>query len=157
MASFTFDENDPGSVVVIPRKLMKVEAGGALSRSATPTICHPSFPRWCCRPGISTKVGSMSGPGWLGRPRRDPGTRGGEGRPLPTASASFDGPVPTHLVLSNLARNEPGSHTFLVDGFVGSSPELLVSSPRDGCDRSRWPGQQILATRTRPARSTPRR
>ena len=33
--------------------------------------------------------------------------------------ASFDGPVPTHLVLSNLARNEPGSHTFLVDGFVG--------------------------------------
>jgi menaquinone-specific isochorismate synthase len=45
--------------------------------------------------------------------------------------ASFDGPVPTHAVLSNLVRNEPGSHTYLVDRFIGSSPELLVSL-RDG-------------------------
>jgi menaquinone-specific isochorismate synthase len=30
-------------------------------------------------------------------------------------------------VLGNLVRGEPDSHTFLVDRFVGSSPELLIS------------------------------
>jgi menaquinone-specific isochorismate synthase len=39
----------------------------------------------------------------------------------------FQGPVPPHAVLSNLIHNEPGSHTYLVDWFLGSSPELLVA------------------------------
>ena len=47
LASFTFDENDPGSVVVIPRTLMKIDAGGTrfligdaddLPPSAPPTL-----------------------------------------------------------------------------------------------------------------------
>jgi len=45
-------------------------------------------------------------------------------------SAVFNAPVPPHLVLAGLARAEPGSHTFLVDSFIGSSPELLCSLRR---------------------------
>jgi menaquinone-specific isochorismate synthase len=128
MASFTFDENDPGSVVVIPRKLVKVDANGTSFLIGDPDDLPP--------PASPTVLP----PGHLGDSELDLWTslvsdaleaiREREVEKVVLSRrlhANFDGPLPTALVLSNLARNEPGSHTFLVDGFVGSSPELLVS------------------------------
>ena len=128
MASFTFDENDPGSVVIIPRKLMKVGAEGTSfligdSDELPPVVAPMVVPAGHLD---ESRVGD-----WTEQVRDAlAAIREREVEKVVLSRrirASFDGPVPTHLVLSNLARNEPGSHTFLVDGFVGSSPELLVS------------------------------
>jgi menaquinone-specific isochorismate synthase len=128
LASFTFDENADGSVVVVPEVLARIEdgetsflIGGADDLPAPdPTVKLPT--------------------GHPGNPGPDGWTRAVEGalaairahevekvvlsRRLPI---EMDAPIPPHLVLSQLAAGEPGSHTFLIDSFVGSSPELLAS------------------------------
>ncbi|MGH8947825.1 MAG: chorismate-binding protein, partial [Acidimicrobiia bacterium] len=128
LASFTFDENHPGSVVIIPRTLVKVDRSGTQFLIGEPNdLPPPASP-------ISMPAGDL-GDGGLDVWMRLVGDaldaiREREVEKVVLSRrllATFQGPVPAHLVLSNLARNEPGSHSFLVDGFVGSSPELLVS------------------------------
>jgi len=128
MASFTFDENDLGSVVIIPRTLVKVDPDGARFLIGDPDHLSPSASPTLLPAG---RLGDSGRDEWmrlvdvaLDAIREREVEKVVLSRRLP---ATFDGPVPTHLVLSNLAGNEPDSHTFLVDGFVGSSPELLVS------------------------------
>lgn len=128
LASFTFDENDPGSVVVIPRVLMKIDPGGTRFLIGAPSDLPPSAPPTVLPDG---RVGDDGLEVWL-RLVSDAldAIREREVEKVVLSRrlrARFEGQVPTHLVLSNLARNERSSHTFLVDGFVGSSPELLVS------------------------------
>jgi menaquinone-specific isochorismate synthase len=128
MASFTFDENDPGSVVVIPRALLQVDRDGARFLIGDGNdLPLPAAP--AALPGGHLGDGGFAGWTALVEEALEAiGEREVEKVVLSRRlSALFDQPVPTHLVLSNLARNEPGSHTFLVEGFVGSSPELLVS------------------------------
>jgi menaquinone-specific isochorismate synthase len=128
MASFTFDENDPGSVVVIPRTLVNVDERGTSFLIGDSNDLPPSVPPTVLPPGRLGDSGLEAWTGLVGDALDAIREREVEKVVLSRLlRANFDGPVPTHLVLSNLARNEPGSHTFLVDGFVGSSPELLVS------------------------------
>lgn len=42
-----------------------------------------------------------------------------------------DGPIPVPSVLARLARSYPGCFLYLLDGFCGASPELLVSRAGD--------------------------
>ena len=128
MASFTFDENDPGSVVIIPRTLVKVDTDGTRFLIGDPYDLSPYATSTVLPAG---RLGDGRLDEWmslvddaLDAIREREVEKVVLSRRLPV---TFDGPVPTHLVLSNLAGNEPDSHTFLVDGFVGSSPELLVS------------------------------
>ena len=129
MASFTFDENDPGSVVIIPRTLVEVDTDGTrfLIGDANDLPPHATAPTVL----PAGRLGDGRLDEWLSLV--EDALDAIQEREVEKVvlsrrlSATFDGPVPTHLVLSNLAGDEPDSHTFLVDGFVGSSPELLVS------------------------------
>ena len=61
MASFTFDENDPGSVVVIPRNLVKVDADGTSFLIGDPDDLPPPAPPLRRPPVTSATVGSKAG------------------------------------------------------------------------------------------------
>jgi menaquinone-specific isochorismate synthase len=128
MASFTFDENDPGSFVVVPRALVRIDGDGPRFVLGDDSLLPPAegIPRMTAgrlAPGDEAAWASLIGAALeaihdhevekvvLSR----------------TVTARFDAPVPVSRVLSNLVGNEPESHTYLVDGFLGSSPELLVS------------------------------
>jgi menaquinone-specific isochorismate synthase len=128
LASFTFDENQPGSVVIIPRILVEVDTDGTrflvggpddLPPPASPTLLPDGH---LGDGGLDVWMSVVDDA--LGAIREREVEKVVLSRRV---QAKFESRVPTHLVLSGLARNEPGSHTFLVDGFVGSSPELLVS------------------------------
>lgn len=128
IASFTFDENEKGSTVIVPEVLLMIDDDGTRFLTGTEgDLPGPSGPREL-PPGHLSENGSE---GWsslvedaLAAIRSREVEKVVLSRRL---SAEFAAAVPTHLVLARLARNEPGSHTFLVDRFVGSSPELLVS------------------------------
>jgi menaquinone-specific isochorismate synthase len=128
LASFTFDENDAASIVVVPEVLMRIDGEGTRfligARGDLPSPRDPvALP--------TGTLGESGFEGWaslvedaLEAIREREVDKVVLSRRLP---ALFAADVPIHVVLARLARNEPGSHTFLVDRFVGSSPELLVS------------------------------
>jgi menaquinone-specific isochorismate synthase len=129
LASFTFDENDSGSIVVVPKVLMRIDGGGTRFLIGTgQDLPSPRRPAEL-PPG---NLGEGSGfEGWVSLVEDAlSAIRGREVDKVVLSrrlSARFTADIPIHLVLANLTRNERGSHTFLVDRFVGSSPELLVS------------------------------
>ena len=128
MASFTFDENDPGSVVVIPRALVKVDASGTSFLIGDSDECPLPPPPLCCPMAISATAGSRSGPGWSGTRSRRFGSERWRRSSSPEGSQRDSmGLCPQPGRCPIWPESEPDSHTFLVDGFVGSSPELLVS------------------------------
>lgn len=136
IASFTFDENAPGSIVVIPQVLARIGDDGVqyLEGSAgdRPEVGQgPSMPDGrLVESGPDDWVRTMSDAlDAIGRQEVEKVVLSR------TVTASFDAPIPRHLVLAALAGAEPGSHTFLIDGFTGSSPELLCSL-RHGVARS---------------------
>jgi menaquinone-specific isochorismate synthase len=128
MASFTFDENEPGSRVVVPRALVRIDGDGPRfligDESVLPPPADPAR-----MPAGQLAGGDRSG--WaplMGGALR--AIRDNEVEKVVlsrTVTARFDAPVPVSLVLSHLVGSEPDSHTYLVDRFIGSSPELLVS------------------------------
>ncbi len=128
MASFTFDENDPGSLVVIPEVILRIDGDGARFLVGDAERLPPPKTD-AVLPGGHLDSGDLAG--WTSLVQQAlTAIRDRELEKVVLSrrlSAHFEISVPTHLVLSNLARSEPGSHTFLVDGFIGSSPELLVS------------------------------
>lgn len=128
LASFTFDENDPGSVVVIPRVLLRVDGDGShFLLGGGDDLPLPAAPQELPT-GQLGEGGSADWMDLVGHALEAIRVREVEKVVLSRrVSARFDRAIPAYLVLSNLARNEPGSHTFLVDRFIGSSPELLVS------------------------------
>ena len=128
LASFTFDENDATSIVVVPEVLMRIDGEGTRFLIGAPgDLPSPRDP-------VALPTGTLGESGFEGWAslvedaleaiREREVDKVVLSRRLP---ASFAADVPIHVVLAHLARNEPGSHTFLVDRFVGSSPELLVS------------------------------
>ncbi|HEU4915321.1 MAG TPA: isochorismate synthase [Acidimicrobiia bacterium] len=128
MASFTFDENDPGSSIVVPRAMMRIDGDGARfvigDESMVPPPSQPvRLPAGCLARRESAAWEALVGEA-LAAIRDNEVDKVVLSR---IVTAGFDASVPAHQVLSNLVRNEAGSHTYLVDGFLGSSPELLLS------------------------------
>jgi menaquinone-specific isochorismate synthase len=128
IASFTFDESDPGSVVIVPRALLRIDGDGARFVVGDESIPPPPADP----PGMPLgRLADGDGPAWaslIGDALV--AIRGNEVEKVVLSrkvTATFEARIPIHVVLSNLVGGEPGSHTYLVDGFLGSSPELLVS------------------------------
>ena len=128
VAGFTFDESDPASVVVVPRAVMRVDGDGARFVIGDESLVPPP-----ADPGILPAGNIVSGDtsSWdslVGAALAAIDANEVEKVVLSRrVEALFDAPVPIPLVLSNLVSESAGSHTYLVDEFVGSSPELLVS------------------------------
>jgi menaquinone-specific isochorismate synthase len=114
MASFTFDENDPHSVVVVPRALLRIDGDGARfvvgdeSRLPEPARVD-SLPAGGLAAGDTSSWATLVGEA-LGAIRDHEVEKVVLSRRVETV---FEGPVPAHAVLSNL--------------ILGSSPELLVA------------------------------
>jgi menaquinone-specific isochorismate synthase len=128
LASFTFDENVEGSIALIPRLLMRIDRAGTRFLIGTDRDLPPP------RPTAPFPAGRLleSGPdGWASVVAKAlAAIRAREVEKVVLSrklAVGFDHEVPAHVVLANLTWSEPDSHTFLMDRFVGSSPELLVS------------------------------
>jgi menaquinone-specific isochorismate synthase len=132
LAAFTFDEDEPGSVVIVPETLLEVDPAGARLRfgdmSAIPGQREiPALPRG--------RVAVEDGDAWIVTVAAALGAIGrGEVEKVVisrTVELDFDTPVPLEAVAARLADAQGGSHTFMIDGLVGSSPELLVAKQGD--------------------------
>jgi menaquinone-specific isochorismate synthase len=133
LASFTFDENDTGSIVVVPEVLMRIDGdGGSRFLIGSRDDLPPPRAASPLPPGV---LGESIPDTWVSLV--DEALDAILGREVEKVvlsrrlAARFVADIPVDLVLANLVGSEPGSHTFLVDGFVGSSPELLVSLTGD--------------------------
>jgi menaquinone-specific isochorismate synthase len=126
--TFTFDEDDPGSLLVIPETVLEVTLEGSRILTGDPghipvPIPHVTVP--------SGRVSVEDMDSW--RAALDLALQAiarGEVEKVVlsrTVEMIFDGEVPLHRVALELLRSQGRSHTFMIDGLVGSSPELLVS------------------------------
>ncbi len=128
VASFTFDENVPGSIALVPEILISIEPEATRFLIGSVDDLPAPLPATELPRGRLIEAAPDE---WMsGVEEALAAIRAREVEKVVlsrTAEAEFDGEVPPHLVLANLAAGEPGSHTFLIDRFVGSSPELLVA------------------------------
>lgn len=128
LSSFTFDENVAGSIAIVPEVLLRID------RETTRFLIGTERDLPSPRPVLPLPRGRMietSADEWiLGVEEALAAIRSHEVEKVVLsrrAKVELEGDIPVHLVLANLVAGEPGSHTFLIDHFVGSSPELLVS------------------------------
>lgn len=112
-ASFTFDPDEPGSVVIVPEQ---TETLDDLKLATVPlpkaTAIETGIEEW--RDGFARAVDKLAGPGLekvvLAR----------------QVKVHYDGPI-SPSAIANRLRPYPGDYLFAVDGLVGVTPELLVS------------------------------
>jgi menaquinone-specific isochorismate synthase len=135
--TFTFDDASEGSVLIVPRAILGRDGtGNAWLTTITPDGERPWTPgpfEAPVAPGdIRWHDGSLSGLEWqqaVGEAVRRI-THSDELHKVVLARdvyASADGPVDARVLLRWLAARYPGCYTFAVDGFVGATPELLIS------------------------------
>jgi menaquinone-specific isochorismate synthase len=136
LASFTFDENVAGSVVLVPEIVLVIDGSGETLVSGSAADLPPPLPKMVIPRGTMNESDRTE---WIGSVetaltaiRRNEVEKVVLSREL---VVELEDRVPAHLVLSALATGERDSHTFLVDSFIGSSPELLISL-QDGRARS---------------------
>jgi menaquinone-specific isochorismate synthase len=129
LATFTFDEDRPGSMLTVPRTLIRIDDDGTVTYLIGSPADLPSP-----RPMLPISKGRLSAPNievWRQTAiRAIDAIADSEVEKVVLSrviAAKFAADIPTGTVLSTLLETEPDSHTYLVDGFVGSSPELLVS------------------------------
>lgn len=133
-ASFTFDDEAPGSVVVIPQTLLTVRGDQAWLCTIGPTAQEDApespFP----------EPGSQPRPRWTDQTTEAAAWTSGVAecvKRIETGEldkvvlarkigAEFDEPLEIRPVLSGLAASYPECWTFHVDGLLGATPELLI-------------------------------
>ncbi len=122
-ASFTFDPTEPGSFVVVPSSAVRIEG-------ADIEILRGSPPDATANGSMPSVVNLESRTGWSHAfSTAMMAIERGELEKVVLSRVvdlQFEGPVPSHTVISNLYSDQPDSFIFSVDGLVGSSPELLV-------------------------------
>lgn len=128
LASFTFDEETAGSVLIVPETILRIDPAGATVLAGNAgDLPAPSS----TLPVPRGRIVEEPDPYWLRSAASAlRAIADGEVEKVVlsrTATAHFPSPIPLAEVVAALVRNERGSRTFLVDGLVGSSPELLVS------------------------------
>ena len=127
-ATFTFDEDEPGSVVIIPETVLEVTEEGTRVLSGERTHIPRAIAQFAMPPG---RVSADDKDSW--RSAMDLALQAiarGEVEKVVlsrTVEMTFDADVPVHHVAQELMDSQGRSYTFLIDGLVGSSPELLVS------------------------------
>ncbi|MBB6348275.1 isochorismate synthase [Nonomuraea muscovyensis] len=128
--TFTFDEDSPGSTLVVPQTVLTRRDGRAwLTTVGEPQQLHAFDPPR--PPGrIRYGDGSLTAPEWehiVARAARR--IRDGELEKVVLARdllATAEYPVDVRLLLARLAHRYPECYTFSVAGLVGATPELLV-------------------------------
>lgn len=115
-ASFTFDPDEEGSVVLVPEKVVSITARGIpAGRPASPalTVLSDGVASW--RTGMETALDALA--------------EGIVEKVVLARQVDVELDSEPHLptVAERLRVGGPSSYTFLVDGLVGSSPELLVA------------------------------
>lgn len=148
-ASFTYDDDAEGSVVVIPRTLVGSRHG--VSWRTDVWSSEDSDPPFVATP---TGLGDLTGPARneaLPTVRWDDETASAAGWAAAVdeavkriaageldkvvlarqVEARLDSPVPVNTVLRRLADRYPACWTFHVRGLIGATPELLVRRSRD--------------------------
>ena len=147
-ASFTFDDDAEGSVVVIPRTLIASRGGQAWRTDVW--SADDSEPPYIATPtGIGDLLGETSGGLPAARWEDDTASAAAYTAAVDEAvkriaageldkvvlaravTAHFDSPVPLTDVLAELAAAYPACWTFHIQGLVGATPELLVRRSRD--------------------------
>jgi menaquinone-specific isochorismate synthase len=139
LASFTFDEDDDGSVVVVPRRIIGRRDGSTWLTSVD-AEGSPSVPDNVA-PARGTEGGrSQDRPRFGGSTLRDDAWLEAVATALRDIDAgSYEkvvlardlnlwsrGPFDVAQVLRDLTHRFPSCSTFLVDHLVGASPELLI-------------------------------
>lgn len=126
-ASFTFDEDTPGSVVLLPEMTIRFDRNGQtrstpFDRSIPAAVDLEPIPAGR-RDGSS--VFSWDTNFEAAMTAIDAGdvdkivlSR--------TVDAKFEHSLPVHSIVENLLTAQPLSHTYMLEGLIGSSPELLV-------------------------------
>ncbi|MFE3451716.1 isochorismate synthase MenF [Nonomuraea sp. NPDC059194] len=128
--TFTFDENSPGSTLVVPQTVLTRRDGEAwITTVGDPGPAEPLTP--ITFPGrISYGDGSLTAPAWetiVARAARR--IREGELEKVVLArdlTATAQHPIDVRLLLTRLAERYPDCYTFSVAGLVGATPELLI-------------------------------
>lgn len=133
-ASFTFDEEADGSLLILPETLLRVDPSGAAlvtGASLPPSSSPQTLPemvemvddreQW--RKDVEQALSAIAA---------DEVEKVVLSR---ITELKMSGPVPAHRVAERLIATQNGSSTFQIDGLVGSSPELLAEL-KDGQLRS---------------------
>ncbi|MEU0569172.1 isochorismate synthase [Nonomuraea sp. NPDC005983] len=127
--SFTFDEDAPGSVLVVPQAVLARRGGQAWLTTIGDTHLESITP--VTDPGrIRYGDGSLSAPAWervVAQAARR--IRDGELEKVVLARdllAVAERPIDVRLLLTRLAHRYPDCYTFSVAGLVGATPELLI-------------------------------
>lgn len=128
-AAFTFDEDEPGSVVIVPEHVLEVAEGETAPHPSDdpdqlpPPLDEPPMPPLRLEPGDDEAWARAVSRALDAIAAQEVEKVVVARRRLVVAG----GPIPLATVAGRLARDQGDSHTFLVDGLVGSSPELLIS------------------------------
>ena len=111
-ASFTFDPDEPGSVVMVPSE---VSARGDDATESVPRghVDSDGKPLW--ESGITGALDALK----AGQVEKVVLTR--------QVTLQFDEAVPAKTVAQSLMSSQPRCYVFVVDDLVGASPELLAS------------------------------
>lgn len=127
--TFTFDEDAPGSVLVVPQTVLARRGGRAWLTTIGDAHLESREP--IRDPGrISYGDGSLSAPEWehvVARAARR--IRDGELEKVVLARdllATAERPIDVRRLLGRLAHRYPECYTFSVAGLVGATPELLI-------------------------------
>ncbi|GAA2275191.1 chorismate-binding protein [Nonomuraea roseoviolacea subsp. roseoviolacea] len=127
--TFTFDENAPGSTLIVPRTILARRDGRAWLTTVGEPRLAPFAP--IRTPGrITYSDGSLTAPEWehiVARASRR--IRAGELEKVVLARdllATAERPIDVRLLLARLSRRYPECYAFSVAGLVGATPELLV-------------------------------
>lgn len=118
-ASFTFDPDLEGSVVLVPDRIVEIDTN-SLSPETSPMP-----------PGVIVTDGSEQWAKGMGRALRY--LEDGKLDKVVLSrqvTADFDEDLPPREIVKRLHLDQPTCYTFAVAGLVGASPELLVSFER---------------------------
>ncbi|MFC4942578.1 isochorismate synthase [Pseudonocardia sp. GCM10023141] len=152
-ASFTFADDSPGSVLVVPRVLVGRRDGQAwvteFTRGEAATALHAVTP---VRPSGTLRYADGHLPVDRYRSAVAEAVRRMRAGELDKAALAHDllavgeTPLDGRFLLAGLARRYPTCWSYAVDGLVGATPELLIRRT-DGAVEARvlagtiWPGE----------------
>ncbi|WP_084958385.1 isochorismate synthase [Thermoactinospora rubra] len=127
--SFTFDENSPGSVLVIPQTILTRRNGQTHLTTIGDPDPRPATP--LRDPGhVSYGDGTLTAPAWQHIvTQAATHIRHGHLEKVVLARdllATTQYPIDTRVLLTRLATRYPDCYTFSVDGLIGATPELLI-------------------------------
>ncbi|HEY7704433.1 MAG TPA: isochorismate synthase [Acidimicrobiia bacterium] len=123
LASFTFDPDVAGSIVIVAQQTAMRREGQWSVYSANGAAQAPPTPQWDAPGGDDEAVFIRRVQDALSAISSGSLSKVVMAR---SVEVRFADPLDRHAVLASLTSRYPQGHTFLLEGLMGSSPELLV-------------------------------